>query len=356
MIGERLERARNAKGMSMRELALAANVSAMAISKYERNINTPGSDVLLSLSKALDVKIAYFFQQAGSPLEELAFRKHAAFSKSDEKKILADVLDTLERWSILDDVLPSKGQQFVSPENVPALINSEQDIELAAEAVRESWNLGTNPIPSLIDTLEQQGIRVITTSNLNAANFNGLSASYGDRKVIAIGSKWPGDRQRFTLAHELAHLVIEPLLGGNFNTQKAIEKACDHFAGAFLVPGVKVLELLGEHRRWLEPRELYQLKHEFGVSMAAWSYRALAKSVIEKTTHGKFWGYLKKQGWHLEEPGDAYPPEQSRLFKVKLYHAIAEDLIAESKAAELLNISLKDLRNWSKENAHVADK
>lgn len=354
MIGERLQRARNAKGLSMRALAETANVSAMAISKYERNLNTPGSDVLLSLSKALDVKIEYFFRQANAQLDNVAYRKQSSLSKSEEQKILSDVQDQLERWIILDDVLPSrKGSEFIIPDSVPHEINSTEDIEQAANAVREAWKLGNNPIPSLIDTFEEQGVRVITTEKMEENNFNGLSASCGNRRVIAIGSQWPGDRQRFTLAHELGHLIVESRLGESFDTQKLIEKACDHFAGAFLLPGDKVVELLGIKRSWLEPRELIQLKHEYGVSMAAWSYRALAKEIIDKSTHGKFWGYLKKRGWHLTEPGEPYPPEQSRIFKIKIYHALAEDLLAESKAAELLGKSLRDIRNWSKDFAHV---
>jgi transcriptional regulator with XRE-family HTH domain len=61
-IGERLKMARQMAGMSQRDLAEAANVSAMAISKYERDLMTPGSNVLLRLGRALDVRTGFFLR------------------------------------------------------------------------------------------------------------------------------------------------------------------------------------------------------------------------------------------------------------------------------------------------------
>lgn len=62
MIGERIKRAREAAGFNQRELAKMAGITAMAISKYEREESTPSSGVLLALSKALGVRTEYFFR------------------------------------------------------------------------------------------------------------------------------------------------------------------------------------------------------------------------------------------------------------------------------------------------------
>ena len=52
MIGNRLKRAREAVGLSLRDLegAIHGQVSAQAIGKYERGEMMPGSTVLLALS------------------------------------------------------------------------------------------------------------------------------------------------------------------------------------------------------------------------------------------------------------------------------------------------------------------
>lgn len=341
MIGSRIERARNAAGLSQRALAEQVQLSAMAISKYERNEVTPNSTILLRLAKALGVRVEFFFRRNSVELEQVEFRKRASLSKEEERRIVADVQDRLERWVALDEIFPpGDAMHFALPPRLPKRINSMDTIEEVALAVRDTWELGQNPIPDLVDTLEEHGIRVIVTPHIGKMRFDGLAARVGSMPVIAIGSEWPGDRQRFTLAHELGHLVLNERLGKEVNE----EKACDRFAGAFLVPKLMVIDALGKKRRWLEPRELLLLKQEYGLSMAGWTYRARDLAVLDKTTHGKYWGYLRKHGWDKEEPGPQYPPESSRLFEKRIYHALAEDWIGESKAAELLGIPLAELR------------
>ncbi|MGB7511183.1 MAG: ImmA/IrrE family metallo-endopeptidase [Pelodictyon phaeoclathratiforme] len=59
-----------------------------------------------------------------------------------------------------------------------------------------------------------------------------------------MSARWPGDRQRFTLAQELAHLLLSGRLADNLDE----EKTCNRFAGAFLAPAVAVTRPLGQHR------------------------------------------------------------------------------------------------------------
>ncbi len=341
MIGGRIRQARQAAGLSLRALGDKAGVSAMAISKYERDEMTPGSDVLLRLARSLGVRVEFFFRQQTVQLTHVEFRKRASLTKAGEQRILADVCDRLERWQALDEIFPpSEEMRFRIPKGVPGAIDSGEVIEQAALAVREAWELGHNPIPDLVDTLEEHGIRVIVAPSLGEESFDGLTARVDGMPVVAIGSAWPGDRQRFTLAHELGHLVLH----GRLDAALDEEKACDRFAGAFLVPPDVVTEALGPKRRWIEPRELLLLKQEYGLSMGAWTYRARDCGVLDKTTHGRYWGFLRKQGWVNEEPGPRYPAETSRLFEKRVYHALAEDWVSESRAAELLGISLAELR------------
>ncbi len=53
---------------------------------------------------------------------------------------------------------------------------------------------------------------------------------------------------------------------------------------------------------------------------------------------------FKEEGWQVREPGAQYQVEHTRLFDQLVFRALAEDLISESKAAELLGISVSQLR------------
>lgn len=340
MIGERIQQARKSAGLSLRALAEKAGVSAMAISKYENDQSTPSSRVLLALAKALGVRTEYFFRQVEVELEDVNHREHEALPEKEERKVLADVKEQLERWLTLEEVIPSPwGKAFDLPKKLPKQVASYDDIEEIAISVRDHWRLGLGPIPDLIDTLEARGIKVLITRYDGHKHFNGLSARLKGAPVVVVGQHWTGDRQRFTLAHELGHLVLNDRLAQNLDE----EKACHRFAGAFLVPKPKVLECLGEKRAWLEPQELHLLKHEWGLSMQAWSFRAKELKVINQQTNRRIWSeYMQHWKTAKLEPGKEYKAEQPRLFPQTVYRALAEDLISESKAAELLGMPLGD--------------
>lgn len=313
----------------------------MAISKYERGEITPSSEALLALSKALDVRVEYFFRQHDVQLDAVEYRKHADMPEKEKKRILADAREQLERWLALEEFVPSQwAARFSVPAGLPAKVESLDAVEEVALGVRKAWKLGNDALPTLIDTLELHGIKVFVTAIDGDRKFDGLSATANGKPIILIvgGAHQPGDRQRFTLAHELGHLILKGRLGKRIDE----EKACNRFAGAFLAPRDSVLRLLGQRRTWLEPRELQLLKGDWGLSMAGWMLRARDLGVLSADAAAKMWSFFKANGWDKREPEPQYPRERSSGFEQLVYRALAEDQIGESKAAELLGLSLGD--------------
>jgi len=266
MIGERLARARSVAGLSMQGLADHVGVSANMIKKYEHNQSMPSSGKLVKLAKALGVRSEYFFRPAKLELAGVEFRKRANTSASLLKKIQADVLDQAERWQELADLWPVFPiATFTDPLGHDVDVLNMEDIDTLALKVRDAWGLGDHVIPDFIDVLESHGILVITTSVDEGSKFDGLQAKIADQPVIVISSNWPGDRQRFTLAHELGHLLLHNRLALGIDE----ERACNRFAGSFMIPANFLRQHFGAQRRRLELQELFLLKHEVGMSMLA---------------------------------------------------------------------------------------
>ena len=136
------------------------------------------------------------------------------------------------------------------------------------------------------------------------------------------------------MAHELGHLILEGKLSNDIDE----ERASDRFAGAFLLPNSALQSELGEHRTRLELRELLLLKQEFGISMAGILYRARNLGIIRESYHKSLIIEFSKRGWRKNEP-ERYPAEEPHHFQQLIFHALAEDYISESKAAELMNMS-----------------
>lgn len=341
MIADRIRQARLAAGLTLGALGEKVGVSHTAIQKYEKGLLTPSSSQLLKLARACDIRTEYFFRTNMVELLQPEFRKTASFGKTAQEALKIKVVELVEKRVELLGAFPELPlMAFAPPAALPDCIATLDEIETFSDQTRNAWQLGMNPIADLTDTLEGLGLLVIVVDEENPG-FSGLTAKAhtGDGRqfpIVAVSKRWPGDRQRFTLAHELGHLLVEGRLADGIDE----EKACDRFAGTFLAPCVAVRQLLGRRRHALEWQELYVLKHEFGLSMAGWLQRAKQCGVITDTAHLSMFKRFSAKGWRKNEPGDPLPKEHPRLFDQLVYRALAEQYISEGKAAELLGIPM----------------
>lgn len=341
MFNTRLHRARKAAGLSLRGLGERVGVSHAAIKKYEDGDAMPSSDILLQLARALRVRSEYFFRPDAVALEGIEYRKRNSLPKKRLDAITHEILDQIERRVELENLFPqSPVKSFEPAKGIQEHIRSMEQIEDVADQVRNVWNLGLDPVPDLIDVLETNGIRVFMIEADVENKFDGLAAHVNGMPVVVVGRQWPGDRQRFTLAHELGHLMLKGRLAENIDE----EKACNRFAGAFLFPRESVRQELGSHRNAIELKELGLLKDEFGLSMSGILYRARDLDIISPAYREDQAKLFRIKGWYWKEPGQPYPAEKAHIFEQLVFHALAEDYIGESKAAELMNMPLQQFR------------
>lgn len=342
MFSTRLHRARKSAGLSLRDLGALVGLSHAAIKKYEDGIAMPSSDILIRLSQALKVRAEYFFRPESLALEAIEYRKHSSLPKKRLQAITHEVIDQIERRIELENLFPqSPIKAFGGIDGLPQKIKHLDSIEDVAVAVRQAWQLGLNPIPDLIDVLETNGIRVFMIDTDADKKFDGLAAQVNGMPIAVVSRNWPGDRQRFTLAHELGHLVLQ----GRLATGIDQEKACNRFAGALLLPRESLLREMGEHRNALEVKELALLKEEFGLSMMSILWRALELKIISPAYRDEQAKLFRANGWNIKEPGLNHPSEKAHVFDQLVFHALAEQYIGESKAAELMGMSLAQFRD-----------
>jgi len=342
MIGKRIQRARKAASFSLRALGDIVGVSQTTISKYESEESTPDSTMLLKLAKALKVKTEFFFRSSEFVLENKEYRKRTISSK-ELQSIEAKILNLVEKRFELETLYPPMHRiKFEVPNGLPRHIQYLYEIDDFANKLREIWDLGNDPISDLSDLLESKGIKVFMIDEDADNNFDGLAAIVNDYHIIVISKNWPGDRQRFTLAHELGHLMLDGKLADTIDE----EKASDRFAGAFLLPNEALKQKLGNKRKHLEIAELSLLKQEFGVSMQAVFIRASHAKIIEYNYSSKLWKAFKEKGWNTKEPGEQYPSEKVHYFKQMVLRAVSEEYIEESKAAELLGMTVKKFHKF----------
>jgi Zn-dependent peptidase ImmA (M78 family)/DNA-binding XRE family transcriptional regulator len=329
-IGERIKQARKANKMSLRELAEKAEISAMAISKYERGLDTPSSGVVLRLAQALGVSVDFLFRPQKITVQLQAYHKHATLGVKEQDAILMRIQEWLERYLEIESFFPDEVLKARLPKYP---IHSAYDAEEVALKLRDTWNLGLDPIENLTQLLEDQGVKVGSVSGY--VDFDACTFMADGVPVIVSKAELPGDRQRFNLGHELGHLILD--------VEKGLdpEAICHRFLGAFLVPEQAARFELGKGRSTLDLNELYLLKQKYGLSMQAWIFRARDLGVISESAAARLFQRFRANGWHRHEPGEALATEKPLRMQRLTYRALAEDLISRSRAQELLGEALQ---------------
>jgi Zn-dependent peptidase ImmA (M78 family)/DNA-binding XRE family transcriptional regulator len=328
IIGERIKAARINAGLSQDELGEKLGITKMAISKYENGVITPKSGTLIALAHALDVNVEYFFRSTMVTLSKPSYRCQKALTKKEEGKILGKTSEWLERYITVEQISGVE-RKLNMPRPDQCKVKTFEDIEKLATKIRKEWNLGLDPIENVMDVLEQHGIKV---GEVDAPeNFDALTLWYNDEcPVIVVNKNFPGDRQRFNLTHELGHLLFR------IESDLPEETAAHRFAGAFLVPKVMALSELGSERKTLDFRELYVLKHKWGMSMGAWIHRATDLGIISQASADRHWKIMAMKGWRKREPLNQISTESPTLMKLLLFRAVTENKISQSRFKELL--------------------
>jgi Zn-dependent peptidase ImmA (M78 family) len=348
MIGQRLRLARAASGLSLRDLSdkLGNVVTAQALSKYEHDEMMPASPVLLGLARSLDVSPSYLMSSPEVVLEAVEFRR-AELGARDQARLEARVIDTVQRYLTIEDILNVASVDWERPRGAPFPVGELAEADRAARSLRADWQLGIEPLPNFAEFLEEKGIKVLMERMPPEVDGLMCRVSWkgrGNVPVIVVNDhKWvSGERERFTLAHELGHLILDCA------AEVPAEKAANRFAGAFLMPAEVLWAEVGKQRDSLSVGELIELKRVFGVSLQMLVYRCRDLRIINDDLYRELFRDFKDKGWRdppYEEPAPV-PIERPRRFQRLCLRAIAQKVVSESRAAELLNMSVHELDQW----------
>ena len=341
MFNERLKLARKRSGLSLRALSSAMDgiVSAQAIGKYERAQMMPSSTVAIALAEALQVPLSYLLSPTRVSLESVEFRKLSSTRVRERAAVEGEVLDHVDRYLQMEEILGLDIKEQDGPDGAPYRITAVEDAEGAATSVRTAWNLGGGPIPDMTELLEERGIKVFKWSL--PGSVDGLSCRVhrvrgDDVPVVVCSTGKSFERQRFTIAHELGHLVLD------IPSTVLEERACQRFAGAFLAPGNELIREVGRRRFNFGFDELIEIKHIFGISAAALVMRMRDLGIIKEATVRDIFGGIGSS-WRTEEPRPLERTESPTRFRRLCLRALAENEISESKAAELLRLRVSEI-------------
>lgn len=326
-LGSRIRQARVSAGLSVQNVSVAVGVSRNAVYKWERGEDVPRQSILIKLARLFGVDMDFFFREVHVEICASAYRRKASLAKKVQDCIEARIASELEKRIFVDSLFVERESPKFSVGS--HRIESLSDVENAADQVRVLWGLGFDPIGSVVSAVEEHGVKVVMIDGVEG--FDGFSCVANESiPAIAVPAGLSGDRQRFTLAHELGHMVLDTA------PEVDEEKAAHRFAGAFLAPREAVIRELGPQRSRLDLDELAILKRSYGMSMQAWARRAFDLGIIRKEAYKSLFRTFSARGWRKQEPWPLATEEQPTRMQLLVRQAVAEGLLTPVAADKLL--------------------
>ncbi|MEV6963424.1 XRE family transcriptional regulator [Streptomyces sp. NPDC051207] len=300
--GERVKQVREMHQMTQTELAdVVPGLSQYQLSRIEKGGTQPDEETEALLAATLGVSGDFFKRQSVINLEALSPQLRARNRLTQRTKNAA------MQWAKL--VYEEYQNLSSSARSIPCRIPSMHGARPSEAAAKTREILGftpSEPLPYLILAIERAGITVLGLP-FKTENLDGFCAWHGSEPIIALLSDIPGDRVRFTVAHELGHLVLhEPGQAGS-----AIEAEADAFAAELLTPRSALAQVM-PMRPTLS--SLAMLKTQWGVSIKSLVRGAREIGVIDQERAISLYKQISARGWNRQEPGHV-PREKPRALR-----------------------------------------
>jgi Zn-dependent peptidase ImmA (M78 family) len=297
--------AREARGLTQSQLAERLGVAQGAVSKVENGVQSVSEEILAAYVRELRFLPAFFDQDLEVRSLPVHFwRKKARVSVHTGKTVAA-------RMNILRLQLKALLRSANVPENrVPTLDRSafRGGPADAARLVRERWFVPRGPIRDLVALLEDHGVVVIQcdfeTEDVDAISM--FDASDDLPPIILVNPNSPGDRLRWSLAHELGHLVLHA--HHNYVPDQETETEADEFAGEFTMPTADIRS----HLRVVTLEQLATLKLTWKMSIGSLVMKAKNIGAISDYRCASLWKEINFRGWKMREP-NPIPREKATL-------------------------------------------
>lgn len=316
LTGERIRAVRQLLGISQTELAQAASVGQSMISQVENGTKEATDELVNAIAEVTGTPRSFFdVMPPDLPLGTLRFRKLAIARSSDTKRIKT-LFD--EAFRVVAELLDEAN--YPVP-NLPLATGelTQQDIEHLAEETREAMQLDLDgPIKHLTRACERSGIAVVPITLPNAdeeenetVGHFGVSCwpSRDEPALVGYFSGGPGDRHRFTIGHELGHLVLH----SNRRILKDPEGEANRFSGAFLVPEKRAREIFSTP---VTLSDFLQLKAYWGVSVQALIMRGVHLGFIDEQRKTSLFKQLSARGWRRNEPVVVHREEPALVWRL----------------------------------------
>ncbi len=293
MRNSQLTLAREYRGLTQTDLAnRVEGLSQSNLSKFERCAGLLSETALRNIMKALDFPFDFLDKKISNNPESKHYRRKSRLGTKDRSRI--DRFIAVATY-VFDNLL----EEFDTPPFGFPYLNVEDGItpEEAARQVRRVCRIGGGSISAINNLLERNGVFVYLW-DCPYSDFDGVSlVSDRGNHIVIVNRNMPSDRIRFSLAHELGHLVMHNAMFVVLELRDKEDEA-NRFAAELLMPEREI----GSALVGLKPSALPRLKQVWLTSMSSIVVRAKTLGKIDANRYRMLMTELSRKGWRLNEP------------------------------------------------------
>lgn len=349
--GERIAEARLERDWTQMELARLADISRVTISNVESGaLDSLRYDTLATIAWTLKKPISFFFPHKSLVMAEITVPTY----RSKSSRLQKDNRITLMRLRRCELVLQCL-YEYLKPRFSDVVVSDAlespakiqlNDIDDIALKQRISWDLGDGCLPNLAVLLENHGVicfAVPLPEKVDSINVTVKRPNLdGATSIVMYNSRLNYFRQRFSLAHELGHIVLHSSIPQeDYAANCALyESQANRFASAFLMPSASFVYSVNgtslEH--------LLKLKEAWKVSAAAVARRLLDTNCITDSVYTYLNVQMSQRKWRKVEPNDdLYTPEQPYYMSHAFAYALGNGLVSANAIMEYTGLPVDEL-------------
>jgi Zn-dependent peptidase ImmA (M78 family)/transcriptional regulator with XRE-family HTH domain len=301
---EMLVLAREYRGLTQTTLANAASLNQATISRYESGFVEIPPEHVEVLAVVLERPQSFFYwHERLYDASCFHHRKLKALPVRELKRIHACVnLLRMQAARLLRYAKVRTAYTFHQLD-----MTSQGGPDACAAKLRHLWQLPTGPIRSVVNAIEGAG-GVVFRYSFDTRMVDGISQwALGAAEappVFFVNDESPGDRERWTLCHEIGHMVMHHMPTSD------PEGEANRFASEFLMPAKEVKSELAN----MTLQKAAALKSHWKVSMQAIIYRARELGKITKEHYDYLIRQVYAKKYNKCEPVPI-PVEEPALFR-----------------------------------------
>lgn len=369
-VAQNLIKLRVAKKFTQEALAEKAGISLLAYRNMESGKSEPSINSLTKIAEVYQIDIGEFFQKYQSQILKVRFRALEKKNIRKREEIIYEVDAWLKKYNkLISDLNLTDEYKYKLKYLETETTNPIQMAKIAREAFGLQTQETVKDICNLIEF--RAGIKILA-KQFNSDSFFGLSLEDINQGKVIVVNTWDRisvERRIFSIAHELGHILLHfNSVQNNLTSEdKTEEKEANQFASHFLMPQEDFIKVWNSSANNDFVDRVIRVKQIFRVSYQVVLYR-LSEYVKENDINFDVWrffniSYMRKYKVKIDRTKELNSvldtnSRELRALSNQFYasgrlaelvkKAVDKNIINLDTAADILNISVKDVENFKR--------